>query len=239
MYIQDALYPVTLSRKSHYVDLCEWCMLLANIIRSKLTKFFLVVIEVRFNLKMSSYQCRKFHCGDKTVSIWWGFLYWYDDIFVQNQDPVFCIECMLSYTVKSLIKVAPLWAINCWSLRCSWSIACRRCSNYIFILNLTHGFNRLGEDNCKTRGETFKFWDWCVLYYRFDGTCQFSRHTYYPYMRHSNMSPLVHVVMISMYLYLVFNGTGLSEYLVFEMVQVPLILYHVFVLSCGTVHNLL
>ena len=27
---------------------------------------------------------------------------------------------------------------------------CRRCSNDIFILNLTHGFNRLSEDNCKT-----------------------------------------------------------------------------------------
>ena len=25
---------------------------------------------------------------------------------------------------------------TCWSLRCSWSIACRRCSNYIFILDL-------------------------------------------------------------------------------------------------------
>ena len=48
---------------------------------------------------------------------------------------------------------------NCWSLRCSWSIACRRCSNYIFILNLTPGFNGLGKDNCKMRRETFKFWN--------------------------------------------------------------------------------
>ena len=49
--------------------------------------------------------------------------------------------------------------LNCWSVRCSKSIACRRCSNYIFILDLTHGFNRLGKDNCKTRRETFEFWD--------------------------------------------------------------------------------
>ena len=28
---------------------------------------------------------------------------------------------------------------NCWSLRWSWSIPCRRCSNYIFILDLTPG----------------------------------------------------------------------------------------------------
>ena len=41
----------------------------------------------------------------------------------------------------------------------SWSIACRHCSNYIFILNLTPGFNGLDKDNCKTRQETFSFWD--------------------------------------------------------------------------------
>ena len=35
--------------------------------------------------------------------------------------------------------------------------ACRRCSNYIFILNLTHGFNGLGKNNCKTRRESSKF----------------------------------------------------------------------------------
>ena len=48
---------------------------------------------------------------------------------------------------------------NCRSLRCSWSIACRRCSNYIFILDLTPGFMGLGKDNCKTRREAFKFVD--------------------------------------------------------------------------------
>ena len=52
---------------------------------------------------------------------------------------------------------------NCWSLRCSWSIACRRCSNYIVILNLTHGFNRLGKDSCKSRRETSVFGDWVRL----------------------------------------------------------------------------
>ena len=35
----------------------------------------------------------------------------------------------------------------------------QRCSNYIFILNLTPGFNGLGEDNYKMRREAFKFWD--------------------------------------------------------------------------------
>ena len=51
------------------------------------------------------------------------------------------------------------WQSNCQSLRCSWSIACGRCSKYIFILDLTPGFIGLGKDNCKTRRETFKFGD--------------------------------------------------------------------------------
>ena len=38
-------------------------------------------------------------------------------------------------------------------------------SNYIFILDLTPGVNGLDKDNCKTRRETFKFWDllWLIL----------------------------------------------------------------------------
>ena len=63
----------------------------------------------------------------------------------------------VQYTVK--YKTHTRRQYNCWSLRCSWNIACRRCSNYIFILNLTPGFNRKGEDICKSRRETFKFKD--------------------------------------------------------------------------------
>ena len=37
---------------------------------------------------------------------------------------------------------------------CSWSIAC---SNYIFILDLTPGFNGLGKDNCETGREVLGF----------------------------------------------------------------------------------
>ena len=62
---------------------------------------------------------------------------------------------------------------NFWSLRCSWSIACQHCSNYIFILDLTPGFNRFGRDKCKTRRETFKFLDLVhlildILWYNFN-----------------------------------------------------------------------
>ena len=49
--------------------------------------------------------------------------------------------------------------LNRWSLRCSWSIACRRCSNYIFILHLTLAFNILQKDNIYPRRETFQFGD--------------------------------------------------------------------------------
>ena len=48
---------------------------------------------------------------------------------------------------------------NRWSLRCSWSITCWHCSNYIFILDIIPGCNWLGRDNCKKRRESFKFWD--------------------------------------------------------------------------------
>ena len=53
--------------------------------------------------------------------------------------------------------------LNCWTLRRSWSIACRRCSNYIFILELTPGFNGLGKDNYKTRRETFELEVWWYI----------------------------------------------------------------------------
>ena len=49
--------------------------------------------------------------------------------------------------------------IAVWALRYSRSIACRRCSNYIFILDLTRGFNGLGKGNCKTRQESFRLCD--------------------------------------------------------------------------------
>ena len=49
--------------------------------------------------------------------------------------------------------------LEVYSVRCSWSIACRRCSNYIFIICLTPGCNGLDKDNCKMRRETLSFCD--------------------------------------------------------------------------------
>ena len=52
------------------------------------------------------------------------------------------------------------------SIRWSWSIACRLCSNCIFILDSTPGFNGLGKDNRKTRRETYELWDFGAPYIR-------------------------------------------------------------------------
>ena len=42
--------------------------------------------------------------------------------------------------------------------------ACRRCSNYTLIVDLTTGFNELGEDNRKTSRDTFKVGIWFAVY---------------------------------------------------------------------------
>ena len=71
-----------------------------------------------------------------------------------------CLLMAWTLTVKPLIWEAPQSVGNkiVGSLGCSWSIACRRCFNYIFILDLTPESNTLHKDNCKTKLETFDFW---------------------------------------------------------------------------------
>ena len=68
-------------------------------------------------------------------------------------------------TVKSVIEDT-IKEYNFWSLRSSWSIALRPCSNYIFILDLILDFNGMGIDSCKTRWETVKVWDLVATYNR-------------------------------------------------------------------------
>ena len=69
----------------------------------------------------------------------------------------------VAYAKNSYRKTSNIRGIlvgnNCRSLRCSWSIACRRCSNYIFILDLTSSFKGFGKDSRKTLRESFKCWD--------------------------------------------------------------------------------
>ena len=87
---------------------------------------------------------------------------------------------MKAYFQTSNIKQHLSRQWNCWSLRCSWNIGCQRCSNYIFILDLTNDFNGLGRDNCKMRRETFKCCDlvrlilevWQHIWEQIDGLVQ-------------------------------------------------------------------
>ena len=53
---------------------------------------------------------------------------------------------------------------NCWSLGCSWRIACRRCPNYIFILDLTPGIDGLDKGNWRRDDKHLSFVIWCGLY---------------------------------------------------------------------------
>ena len=52
-----------------------------------------------------------------------------------------------TFKYRQMSNISRTWQWTCWSLRC------RRCSNYIFILDLPSGFNGLSKDNCKTRRE--------------------------------------------------------------------------------------
>ena len=57
-------------------------------------------------------------------------------------------------------KVRSSGQYTCWSLRCSWSIACRCCSNCIFIiLYLVPFFNGLSKDKGNIKGVTLKCWN--------------------------------------------------------------------------------
>ena len=58
-----------------------------------------------------------------------------------------CIMNLREFCVPSNLKHKHL--SGQWPLRCIWSIACWRCSNYIFILEFTPGFIGLGRGICQ------------------------------------------------------------------------------------------
>ena len=59
---------------------------------------------------------------------------------------------------------APSKQYNCWSLRCSWSMACRRCSYYIFII-VFHLTSIYCTKTTASRDEKhLSFGIWCVWY---------------------------------------------------------------------------
>ena len=56
---------------------------------------------------------------------------------------------------------------NCWSLRCIWSsITCRRCSNNIFIPDLTHGLHGFGLRQLQDETRKIKVLGFGVAYIR-------------------------------------------------------------------------
>ena len=55
---------------------------------------------------------------------------------------------------------------TCWSLRCSWSIACRCCFNYIFVLDLIPGFNGLGRWQLRHETRIISLWGFGMAYIR-------------------------------------------------------------------------
>ena len=54
--------------------------------------------------------------------------------------------------------------------------ACRRSSSYIFILDLTPGFNSMGTYNGITRRGTFQFWDLAHLILEVSRQCSIKYH---------------------------------------------------------------
>ena len=86
---------------------------------------------------------------------------------VQSSNTVSCVSLSFhTHPCVLAIKLHLSRQLTCWSLRCSWNITCWHCSNYIFILTWTPGFNGLSKDNCKMRWETFKFCDFVLLILR-------------------------------------------------------------------------
>ena len=81
---------------------------------------------------------------------WWTAFCIYMIIYVYNLH-LNHIDGRINYDYRQVSNIKSTLVGN--------KIVDRRCSNYIFILHLTPGFIGLGKDNCKTRRETFKFWD--------------------------------------------------------------------------------
>ena len=74
-------------------------------------------------------------------------------IFIQNNSPQKRLK-RLPPNLWYKVRLNRQW--NCWSLSCSWSIACRRCTNYIFVLDLIPGFNGLEFGASYIRGLTVR-----------------------------------------------------------------------------------
>ena len=118
----------------------------------------------------------------------------------------------LQYIRSDLKYKAPLSRqLNCWSLRCSSIIACRRCSNYIFILDFTLASVDLTKTTVR-RNETLIFWIWCSLEFRQYSITRPVRARYLAVCCDSKTS-LINVHSLIVICYIVMHCTALSQWL--------------------------
>ena len=117
-------------------------------------------------------------------------------VYCQTSEISCALICNKIFDQSDVVGASPT------TLRCSWSIACRRCSNYIFILDSTPGFIRLGKGNCKMRQETFKFWDlvWLILEIWLYFTSFVLRELAYPCWQAIKFSSLIVFVDVTIYI---------------------------------------
>ena len=125
--------------KSTLVQVMAWCRQATSHYLSQCWPRSMLPYDVTRPQRVKSHLCNSFEDGT-TID----FIY---------RCPVFkwVSEAWLTWQVTLIFYCK--WylsrQLNCWSLRCNWSIACQCCSNYIFILNLIPGLNRLHKDNCQ------------------------------------------------------------------------------------------
>ena len=92
----------------------------------------------------------------------WSFKWFYKNIIINFRWTVVVKRChkKSSCIPPSILSKAHFSRqYNCWSVRCGWGTAGRRCSNYIFILDLTPGFSGMGKYSCMARREIIKCLD--------------------------------------------------------------------------------
>ena len=107
-------------------------------------KFYFTLIQILTKWSLQKCAVLAARHVQKFVMMWWP--HW----------PVMELQVMNSPLNLNYRKISNISRTNCQSLRCSWSIACRRCSNYIFIYDLTSGFKGFGKDSHKIVQKSFK-----------------------------------------------------------------------------------
>ena len=128
---------------NYNLDIFLWIEVHTNLSSIMVAPILLLVIHYQFHEPLTSSAVLLDNINSNTI-----FNVYISLILsnLTNSIHSFAIKCCLFHDVPSGLEYKPQFRrqLNCWSLRCSWSIACWHCSNYIFNLNLTPGFNGLG-----------------------------------------------------------------------------------------------